>query len=219
MISTYFGVPGCGKTTILTSIAQKELRLKRRGRSAYDHILTNFYCQGCEMVDFQDLGHYFISHSLILIDEVSLYADSRDFKAFTKGLRDFFTLHRHVFCDIILFCQDYSKMDKVIRELTYDLWYVTKPVAPILRNFSISKRIYRNITINEYTSDLVLGYRFSKLMERLFSKVVRFTWRPKWYKYFDSFDPGTLTDRPKYTYTEWSLPDPSEVEEVFKVEF
>ena len=151
MISGYFGVPGCGKTTILTSIAQKELRLLAKGKSCYEHVLTNFYCLGCEKVDFSDLGTYFISHSLILIDEVTLYADSRDFKAFSKNLRDFFTLHRHVFCDIIVFCQDYSRMDKTIRELAYDLWYVTKPVLPFFRNFSISRRIFRNISINEYT--------------------------------------------------------------------
>ena len=203
MISVYFGVPGCGKTTILTSIAQKELRLLAKGKSCYEHVLTNFYCLGCEKVDFSDLGTYFISHSLILIDEVTLYADSRDFKAFSKNLRDFFTLHRHVFCDIIVFCQDYSRMDKTIRELAYDLWYVTKPVLPFFRNFSISRRIFRNISINEYTSDLVLGYRFSKWMERLFSKVVRFTWRPKWYKYFDSFDPGVLQLRPSFYYQIW----------------
>lgn len=199
----FFGTPGCGKTTILTSIAQKELKRLRKGKSCYQHVLTNFYCEGCEKIDFDDLGVFFIENSLILIDEITLYADSRGFKSFSKGLKDFFTLHRHVKNDIVLFCQDYSAMDKRIRELVYDLWYVTKPVIPFFRNFSISRRIFRNITINEHTSELVLGYRFSKFIERFFLNVVKFTYRPRWYRYFDTFDPGSLADRPQLIYEEW----------------
>ena len=48
MITCYFGVPGCGKTTLLTKIAQKELKRIKRCKSPYNHVLTNFYCQGCE---------------------------------------------------------------------------------------------------------------------------------------------------------------------------
>lgn len=90
MITCYFGVPGCGKTTILTKIAQKELSKVRKGKSPYKHILTNFYCKGCEMIDFDDLNTYYISNSLILLDEITLDSDSRDFKTFKKGHKDFF---------------------------------------------------------------------------------------------------------------------------------
>ena len=63
MITCYFGVPGCGKTTLLTKIAQMELKRINRGKSPYNHVLTNFYCQGCEMVDFKDLGSKYIEAS------------------------------------------------------------------------------------------------------------------------------------------------------------
>lgn len=206
MITCYFGVPGCGKTTILTKIAQKELKRIKRGKSKYNHILTNFYCQGCEMLDFNHLSKFYISDSLILLDEITLESDSRDFKTFSKGHKDFFTLHRHLGNDIVVFCQDYSRMDKTIRNNVYDLWYVTKPVFPILRSFSVARRIYRNIAINEMTSELTLGYRFATFWERIFSSSVQFVFRKPYYKYFNSFDTSSLAGRPSYIYESWDLP-------------
>lgn len=209
MITGYFGVPGCGKTTILAKIAQRELRRIRRGKSPYDHVVTNFYCKGCEQISFDDLAEFKPIRCLILLDELTLDADSRSFKSFPKPIKDFFVMHRHCFNDIVYFIQDYSRIDKTIRELTYDLWYVRKPVLPFFRRFSIARKIFRNIAINEYTSDLVLGYRFSKFLERLFSPCIRYTYRPRWYKYFDSYDEGVLSSRPVFEPVPWDivLPD------------
>lgn len=206
MITCYFGVPGCGKTTILTRIAQKELRRVKKGKSAYKHILTNFYCKGCEMVSFDDLKDSYISDSLILLDEITLDSDSREFKSFSKGHKDFFTLHRHLHNDIVVFCQDYSRMDKTIRNNVFDLWYVHKPVFPILRGFSIAKRIYRNIAINEMTSELTLGYRFATFWESIFNSSKKIIWRRPYYKYFDSFETSALAGRPSFDYESWDLP-------------
>lgn len=206
MITCYFGVPGCGKTTILTKIAQKELKRMKKGKSKYKHVLTNFYCQGCEMIDFDDMNTFFITDSLILLDEITLDSDSRDFKTFKKGHKDFFTLHRHLFNDIVVFCQDYSRMDKTIRNNVFDLWYVTKPVFPLLNQFSIARRIYRNIAINEMTSELTLGYRFATFWERLFCPSIQFIFRKPYYKFFDSFDTSALCERSKFEFVSWDLP-------------
>lgn len=203
MITCYFGVPGCGKTTILTKIAQKELRKREKGKSKYAHILTNFYCEGCEVVGFDSLASYNISDSLILLDEITLDSDSRDFKTFSKGHKDFFTLHRHLNNDIVVFCQDYSRMDKTIRNNVYDLWYVSKPVFPFFRQFSTAKRIYRNIAINEMNSELTLGYRFATFWETVFSPCRKIIYRKPFYKYFDSFDCSAFADRPDFTFEEW----------------
>lgn len=211
MITGYFGVPGCGKTTILTKIAQKELRKIAKGKSAYEHVYTNFYCQGCERIAFEDLLSHKPIRSLILFDELTIDADSRSFKSFPKPAKDFFVMHRHCYNDIIYFVQDYSRIDKTIRELTYDLWYVRKPIIPFFRNFSIARKIFRNISINEFTSELVLGYRFSKFLERIFMPCLKYTWRPFWYKYFDSFDEGILADRPVFTSFSWDEALPDEV--------
>ena len=203
MITGYFGTPGCGKTTILTALAQKELRRMRKGKSPYKHVLTNFYCQGCEKFDVSDLGIYKFSYSLILIDEITLDVDSRDFKKFSKGLKDFFVLHRHLHNDIVYFCQDFERVDKTIRDMTFDLWYITKSVFPMFSGWSIAKRIFRNININEYSSELTLGYRFASFAEIIFSHTKRIFFRKPWYKYFDSFDEAQLKYREEYTYVEW----------------
>lgn len=206
MISGYFGVPGSGKTTILTALAQKEIRRIRRGTSSYEHVLTNFYCIGCERVEFVDFNKYSTHNCLILLDELTLDADSRSFKSFPQGIKEFIVMHRHLRNDIIYFVQDYSRIDKTIRELTNDLWYVRKPVFPFFNRFSICRRIFRNIVINEFTSDLVLGYRFSKFLERLFIPhgTCKLIYRPRWYRYFDSFDEGALAERPELPYLPWN---------------
>lgn len=205
MITGYFGVPGCGKTTILTSIAQKELKKIKKGKSKYEQVYTNFYCQGCKKIDFKQLKDYRIDNGLILLDEISLDADNREYKTFPFEIRNFFILHRHLGDDIIYFTQDYGKVDKVIRSLTNDLYYTTKSAVPILNNWSVSKQIYRNITINEYTSELTLGYRFATILEKIFGKTKKITYRPKWYKYFDSFDEMQMKDIPKLPLEEWTI--------------
>lgn len=203
MVTGFFGVPGCGKSTLLAKFAVKELRKINKGKSHYHHVLTNFPVHGCEMVSLQDLGTFDIENCLILFDEISMDADSRDYKNFSKSLRDFFILHRHVGNDIVYFCQDFEKVDKVIRNLTFDLWYVRSSVIPFLNQFSYAKRIYRNININEFTSDLTLGYRFAKLTEIIFSSSKKICFRPFYYKYFDSFDKLQLNGLPEFHYQKW----------------
>ncbi|MCH5197921.1 MAG: hypothetical protein J1E34_03345 [Oscillospiraceae bacterium] len=203
MITGYFGVPGCGKTTILTILAQKELKKIRKGNSPYKHVVTNFYCSGCEKFSVNDLGLYKFTDSLILIDEITLDVDSRDFKKFSKGLKDFFVLHRHLHNDIVYFCQDFERVDKTIRDMTFDLWYLKKSVVPLFSGFTVAKRIFRNININEMSSELTLGYRFASLLEIIFSHTKKLFYRKPYYKYFDSFDEGVIGERQEFDYIEW----------------
>lgn len=203
MITCYFGVPGVGKSTVLTKIAQNELKRIRRGKSKYTRVYTNFYCQGCCIIDYADLETYVIEDSLILLDELTLDADNRNFKSFKPEIRDFFILHRHLNCDIVYATQSYEMVDLKIRQLTADLWYMTKTVVPFFDRFTQCKKIYRNININEYTSELTLGYRFCNFLESLFTSNYKLCYRPKYYKYFDSFDQSVLSDRPHLDTLTW----------------
>ena len=184
MVSGYFGLPGSGKTTFLTMIAQKELKKIRKGKSKYERIFTNFYCQGCYKIEWNDLGNKLIENSLILIDEITLFADSRDFAKFSMSTKTFFLLHRHYGCDIIYFTQHYNNVDKKIRDITFDLYFV----KPFLFGFSRASRIFRTLDIQEQTHEIVNGYRFATIVDRLFGKIHRYCYRPRWYKYFDSFE-------------------------------
>ena len=202
-IRCYFGSPGCGKSTLLTSIAVRE---RKRGR--YQHIYTNFYCKGFEKIDFHDLGRYHFSNSLLLLDELTVDADNRDFKNFDAAVRDFLIYHRHTHCDVIYATQDYSAVDKKIRNLTEELYYVRSisPALPLLRRiFPISKasRIFRTIDIDEHSHDIVYGYRFATLFERIFGRVSYMCWRPRLYPFFDSFcDP--FVSRPSPPSVIWN---------------
>uniref|UniRef100_A0AAU8AZ43 ZOT protein n=1 Tax=Dulem virus 71 TaxID=3145782 RepID=A0AAU8AZ43_9VIRU len=216
MIKCYFGVPGCGKSTNLTKVAIKELR---RLRKIYDHIYTiNFQCDGCIHIEYDDLKKYKFYNSLILIDEITLNADSRSFKTFTKEELEFFVLHRHFGVDIIYSTQNFENVDKKIRDLTSELWYMSKSVVPFFKEFTISKRIYRKININEHTSELVLGYRFCNLLESFFTSNFEICFRRLFYKYFDSFDELTLKNRPVYTNNIiYHVPKKKRFSKIFKI--
>ena len=192
MIKCYFGVPGAGKSTILVKEYKKN---KKRYKKIYT---INIDIKGCERINKEILEKYRIEDSLILWDEITMDADNREFKSFSKELRDFFILHRHLGCDIIYATQNFENVDKKVRDLTSELWYMSKSVVPILRGFTIAKRIYRQVNINEHTSDLTLGYRFCNFIESIFVSNLIICWRRKYYKYFDSYQLLNLGEREVY---------------------
>ena len=192
MIKAYFGVPGCGKSTTL-------VREYRKNRKKYDNFYTlNIDIEGCKRIERKDLEKYKFKNCLILWDEITMDADNREFKTFSKNLRDFFILHRHFGVDIIYVTQNYENVDKKIRDLTSELWYMQKSVVPLLSDFTTTKRIYRNININENTSELTLGYRFCNFIESLFVSNFKIIWRRLYYKYFDSYSELSMKGRKDY---------------------
>lgn len=192
MIKCYFGVPGVGKSTIL-------VREYKKNRRKYDHIYSiNIQIKGVEQITKEDLEKYKFKNTLILWDEITMDADNREFKTFSKPLRDFFILHRHLGCDIIYATQNFENVDKKVRDLTCELWYMSKSVIPFLRSFTSAKRIYRKININEFTSDLTLGYRFCNFLESIFVSNFLLVLRPLYYRLFDTHDELSLQGRVLY---------------------
>lgn len=196
MITCFFGLPGCGKSTLLAKIATKELKRIHKGKSRYRRVLSNYYIKGCQKLVFSELGRVDMSESLILIDEISLDADSRDYKEFSKHFKQFFILHRHYGTDIIYATQQYDGVDRKIRELTHNLYYMKK-IGPI----TYATTIFRKITISE-DSEIKMGYVFPSLMKILtdLKNTMIFCWRPRYYKYFDSFDAPELPEKEFETY-------------------
>ena len=192
MIKAYFGVPGCGKSTTL-------VREYRKNRKRYKHIYTlNIDIKGCTRITREDLEKYKFTDSLILWDEITMDADNRSYKTFSNDLRDFFLLHRHLGVDIIYATQNFENVDKKVRDLTSELWYMSKSVIPILSEFTTTKRIYRNVNINENTSELTLGYRFCNLIEGIFVSNFKCILRRRYYKYYDSWDELNMKERVDY---------------------
>lgn len=192
MIKAYFGVPGCGKSTTL-------VREYRKNRKRYKNIYTlNIDIKGCKRIKREDLETYKFTNALILWDEITMDADNRSYKTFSNELRDFFLLHRHLGVDIIYATQNFENVDKKVRDLTSELWYMSKSVIPILSEFTTTKRIYRNVNINENTSELTLGYRFCNLIEGIFVSNFKCIFRRKYYKYYDSWDELNMKERIDY---------------------
>ena len=113
MITGIFGLPGSGKSTFLAQLAK---RYQKMGYRVF--INEDFPVDGCYLYSWSDVGKFDMSNSVVLIDEVSLYADNRDFKQFHKALKQFFILHRHYHIDIVWCTQQFDGVDRKIRELT-----------------------------------------------------------------------------------------------------
>lgn len=193
MITGYFGLPGCGKSTFLAKFAKE---YQAQGYRTF--CLKDYPVDGCYLFDWSDLGKFDMSNSVILIDEISLYADNRDFKKFATDVKKYMILHRHYHCDIIWFTQQYDGVDRKIRELTTCLYYIRS-----LGNASYAVRINRYIDVDRERHEIIVGYKISGLLSLLFAwwnKSLKLIYRPLYYRYFDSFEAPALPVRlwPKY---------------------
>lgn len=198
-ISLYFGLPGSGKTTLLAKHALDAVKSKK-----YHHVYTNVHntIPGVTYIDNAYIGTYDLSNSLVLIDEATLFADSRDHKNFSKERISFFLLSRHNRVDINLYTQQWNGVDLKIRVITDRVYYVYK--TPIIgRLFHITKyyRIPYGIIIpdpkksdGEKLGEIIQGYAKPNFLVRLFCPRVH---RRRYYKYFDSFEAPKLDPLPE----------------------
>lgn len=216
MITGYFGVPGCGKTTLASKKARKinnqikrdkkRIKMGLKRKCPYDYVLTNFNCKDCYKIDFSDIGIYNIQNCCIILDELTIDADNRDFKNFSRSSVEGFVYHRHYFNDIFYYTQNYNAVDKKIRDLTHTLYFVKKSYLPFFSQFTRAKRIFRTIDINDHTKEIVNGYRFPNIFERILDflcilKIGEVCFRPFYYKDFNSYcQPLNLLP---FTYKKW----------------
>lgn len=179
MIYGIFGLPRSGKTTYLCKIAKKYIK---QGRPVY----TNFPCHGALQLEFSDLGKYDYSNAVLLIDEISLVCDSRDWKNFTSDLRYFFTNHGHYHIDIFYCSQWFTDTDVKIRRMTEELYYIENKFL----GFSMRYRIVRSIKTTD-TGEIQDCYSF---------KHGRPFYRRPYYKMFNSF---SVRPFPPAPHNEW----------------
>lgn len=188
-VSLYFGLPGAGKTSLLTEMAVSESYKIEMGMSRYSCIITNVpikekYIYYTE--DFSWLGDEYVEGALYLIDEATLLFDSRDYKIFAKGLVKGFVLHRHTRNDIVVFVQIWNRVDKTIRDICDRVYYLHK--GTIFKKLTYVNKIPYHIMFPDENSDkcgdIVMGYKKCPLTVRLFSKRL---YRPFVYPYYDTY--------------------------------
>lgn len=195
-VSLYFGLPGAGKTTIMCKLMIKALRSGR-----YKHVYCNVYnsIPGVTYIDNFCIGLYDIRDALLCIDEATLFADNRDYKAFSKERVQYFLYHRHYNVDILLFTQQWDGVDRKIRVITDRVYYIYKGLF-LGRWFTRGYRVPYGIIIpdkrndSEKLGEIVQGYCKPGWLSRLFGLWV---YRPRYYKYFDSWDRPPLPELPE----------------------
>ena len=122
-VSLVFGLPRAGKTTLLTKMACDAIN-----KGKYNDVYSNVEISvpGVTVIDNACIGKYALRNCLILIDEGTIFADSRSFKSFDAGKVNYFMLHGHFKADIVVFTQQATGVDLKIRQLTEQLIYLKK---------------------------------------------------------------------------------------------
>lgn len=192
MIRTFFGSPGCGKTTLAVKFLNKY-------RDKYNSCYGNFEhtVPGTAVCDLDRLGCWtFPVNSYIAVDEAGIEYNSRKTKSLPQYTIAWFKKHRHYKCDIDIFSQSWEDMDITIRRLTNQLWYMYR-IGP----FTLCRRVYKRVTINKDTEQIIDGYRMPCMLWiflwplqllRITDQRFMLTFRPKYYKYFNSWEQDNL---------------------------
>lgn len=188
-IKLYFGLPGSGKSTTAAALAYKFSPVINK-KSRYTNVYTNFEikCPGVTIIDNDCIGQYLLTKCALIVDEALIFANSRDYKNFSKSLLKFMTQHRHFRCDLYFFSQRYNGLDLNIRALTEEVNYIKKPFL-IGKWFSYIYRIPYKIVFPDGKSarfgDIVEGYAKPSFFENLFCRKL---FRPLYYNCFESFE-------------------------------
>lgn len=181
-----FGKKGSGKTTLMTKLC---LQYKKKG--------WNVYCDreipGAIVFPTSEFGKYqFPPNSLILVDEVGLVWDNRNYKSFPEHVKVYFKYQRQYRHIVYLFSQSFD-VDKKIRDLTDHLYIVQN----YFNCFSIARRVTKFLTVVHASksaqgeSKIVDDYKIDPLWLAPFG-TVKITYIPKYAKYFKSFNPPEL---------------------------
>ncbi len=187
-----FGKKGSGKSTYLVKLARKHLK---KGWIVYTN-MEELFMPGVRHFEIKHLGDFVPeAHSLLLLDEVGMIWDNRDYKTFKPQVRDFFKLQRHYHVKVYMASQTFD-VDKKLRDLC-DGMYLHSNCA---RVFTLGKRITRKVVITESTSEAE-----SRISEDL--KICPFwewtlTYIPRWAKFFDSH---AIPEKPHLLYSTDSL--------------
>ena len=191
-LTMVFGKKGSGKTTLMVRLAYKYLC---KGWSVF----CTEPLDGCYHIDYNDIGFCNIPpNSVLLVDEVGMIWDNRNFKNFKTEVRDWFKLQRHYKVKVFLFSQTFD-IDKKLRDLTDDMYLCSNS----FRVFSWAKRIRRKTILTKPQGDsparIDEELKFDSFLFWPFGARV-LTFIPKWAKYFNSHScPGLEVKEYPYT--------------------
>lgn len=183
------GKKGSGKTT---DICKLNMQYRKKGWTTY----CTEPIPDCFLVNSDDIGYYEMEpNSVLFIDEIGIIWHSRDFKKFAKEVREWFKLQRHR--HLIVYCYSQSfDIDKSLRDLCDEIW-IAKKYFGIL---TVKKKIIKEIGIVEATAEAESRFVDNlKVVPWILPGARKFTYIPKYARYFDSFAAPPLLIR-EYPY-------------------
>ena len=187
-----FGKKGSGKSTYLVKLACKYLK---KGWKVYTN-MDEMYIPGVRHIDIQHLGDFVPeADSVLLVDEVGMIWDNRDYKVFKPQVRDFFKLQRHYHVLCYLASQTFD-IDKKLRDLTDGMFLHVN----FLRVFTLGKRITRKVVITESTSEAESRISENLVMCPFWDWTLTFI--PRYARFFDSH---VIPPKPSIEYKEDEL--------------
>lgn len=181
-LTMVFGKKGSGKTTFLAKTAYRFLK---KGYPVY----STEKIPGVIQFDVQNIGKVtFPERAVILIDEVGMIWDNRNFKTFRPEVRDYFKYQRHEKHIVYLFSQTFD-IDIKLRNLT-DCMYLCVCKFGWL---SIARKIKRSIILVQPVGDaesrIADNLEFEPIFWSLFgARTCIFTFIPNWINLFDSHE-------------------------------
>lgn len=187
-----FGKKGSGKTTFLIKKAKKFIK---KGWVVYTNI-PDVSLPGIRIVTDEEIKRLGIvspvSKSVLIIDEINLLWDNRDFKSFSRHTSAWFRLQRHYRCYVYCASQTFD-CDKKIRDQVDGMY-----LCQIRSNFiSVAKKIYKAPKLKNSELDdegkIIDTLTFYPFWEWCFTLI------PRYRKYFNSFDAPSL---PEMNYVE-----------------
>ena len=171
------GKKGSGKST---DICKLNLKYRNKGWTTYcTEPVPDSY-----LVDPDNIGYVeFEKRSVLFIDEIGIIWHSRDFKKFAKEVREWFKLQRHRHMIVYCYSQSFD-IDKSLRDLCDEIWIAKKFFGLI----TVKKKVIKEIGIVEATAEGESRFVDNlKLLPWFIPGARKFTYIPKYARYFDSF--------------------------------
>lgn len=172
-----FGKKGSGKSSYLVKLA---IKYQKKGYAVYTN-MSDCCLDGIRIIDIDDIGKFVPQqNSVLLLDEVGMTYDNRQFKNFKPETRDFYKLQRHYKVICYLASQNYD-VDKKLRDLT-DSMFLCQNIGIV---WGLVRPISKRITLTEATAEG--ESRITENLKFQFITSWKFTYIPKYAKYFESF--------------------------------
>ena len=181
-----FGKKGSGKSTYLVRQAVQSLR---KGKLVYTN-MSELNIAGIRYIDPMDLGDFVpIQDSVLVLDEVGMLWDNRNFKDFKASTRDFFKLQRHYHVTCYLASQTWD-IDKKIRDLIDGAFLCVNLFGCLAVNKRIALKWVLTDSTSEAESSIAQNLKFAPIWNW------HFCWIPKYVHYYDSFTAPAVAEIP-----------------------